>query len=162
MEIQHFGMGEAVWVWRSRYVIVRKRRACHCGYQLQMGMVWIAKLFIGVVNCVSTNQLPGITACFSKRCLFALCTPSSPPPSLFCFLFFYSFKWWKLREYFGDFHRHLWFFLLDCQSKSWPRPAKALPLGFEDGKSGRSNSIVKSWLEITMPFPPLQWTERQK
>jgi len=40
--------------------------------------------------------------------------------------------------------------------------AKALLLGFEDGKSGRSNIVVKSWLEITMPFPPLQWTERQK
>uniref|UniRef100_A0A8B9GGB4 Uncharacterized protein n=1 Tax=Amazona collaria TaxID=241587 RepID=A0A8B9GGB4_9PSIT len=23
-------MGEAVWVWRSRYVTVRKRSACHC------------------------------------------------------------------------------------------------------------------------------------
>lgn len=39
MQIQHFGMGEAVWVWRSRYVTECTGRACHCGYQLQKGMV---------------------------------------------------------------------------------------------------------------------------
>lgn len=90
---QHLGLGEAVWVWSSRYVIAWQRGACPCGYQPQMGTGWIARLFTGVVNCLSTNRLPGITACFSKRCLFALCTLSSPPPLLpSAFYSFYSFK----------------------------------------------------------------------
>lgn len=39
--------------------------------------------------------------------------------------------------------------------KVGPDQLKALPQGFEDGKSERGNSPVKSWSGITMPFPPL-------